>query len=109
MTALPPQVPNRLRDDAHAVSAYNICLGVQRSLQEAVDGGKDVGNNMIYIRILGYLIHYVPTTGLKTVVYEIVSCPGNDALFNVGKMYYDHYIRARTFRRSTYSMCHLTR
>ncbi|KAF8968556.1 hypothetical protein BDZ97DRAFT_1799021 [Flammula alnicola] len=50
---------------------------------------------MIYIRILGYLIHYVPTgRGLKTVVEEISSCADDSALLTVGQMYYDHYIRA---------------
>ncbi|KJA16259.1 hypothetical protein HYPSUDRAFT_147992, partial [Hypholoma sublateritium FD-334 SS-4] len=46
-------------------------------------------------RILGYLIHYVPTErGLKMVVEEICSCDDDSALLVVGKMCYDHYIRA---------------
>lgn len=72
-----------------------ICLRLEKSLQQAADKGEDVGKSMINIRILGYLIHFVPTDqGLKTVVEEISSCKDDFALLNVGKMYYDHYIRA---------------
>ncbi|KAF8805443.1 hypothetical protein BYT27DRAFT_7169584 [Phlegmacium glaucopus] len=75
MTSLPPKVPKRLRHLAQV--------------------GEDVGQDMINIRILGYLIHFVPTDrGLKTVVQEIGSCEGESALLAIGKMYYDHYIRA---------------
>ena len=74
MTSLPPKVPQRLQDSAQVVSAYDICLRLERSLQLAVVNGNNVGNDIIYIRILGYLIHYVPTDqGLKTVVVEVVS------------------------------------
>jgi len=94
MTSLPSEVPKRLRNVAHVVSAYNICLRLEKSLQ-AIDQGEDVGQNMINIRILGYLIHFVPTDqGLRTVVQEISSCKDDSALLAVGKMYYDHYIRA---------------
>jgi hypothetical protein len=98
MTSLPLQVPQRLRNLAHVVSAYNICLRLEKSLQETANGGQDVGKNLIYIRILGYLEHYVPTDrGLKTVVYEITSSANDSALLEVGQMYYNHYIRACTF------------
>jgi len=98
MTSLPSEVPNRLRHIANVVSAYNICLRLEKSLQSAVDRGEDIGDNLIFVRIPGYLIHYVPTDrGLKNVVQEISSCIDDSALLNVGKMYYDHYIRACTF------------
>jgi hypothetical protein len=110
MTSLPAKVPERLRNRAHIVSAYDICLRLEKSLQQATDKGEDVGKSMINIRILGYLIHFVPTDqGLKTVVDEITSCKDDFALLNVGKMYYDHYIRACMFATSTYLTCHLTR
>jgi len=77
------------------VSVYNICLRLEKSLQKAIDKGEDVGQDIINIRILGYLVHFVPTDrGLKTVVQEISSCKDEFALLAVGKMYYDHYIRA---------------
>ena len=98
MTSLPSQLPPRLQDNPHVVSAYNICLKLERSLQEATDGRQGIETNVVYIRILGYLIHHVPTDrGLRTVVHEIVSCSDDSALLEVGKMYYNHYIRACTF------------
>jgi len=101
MTSLPPEVPKRLQHLAHVVSAYDICLKLEKSLslQMAIDKGEGVGQDMIFIRILGYLIHFVPTDqGLKVVVQEISSCTDSAALLAVGKMYYDHYIRACTFQ-----------
>ena len=97
MTPLPPKLPER-RAHIQAVSAYNICLSVEMSLQQDVDNRKDVGKNMIYIRILGYLLHFVPTDlGLRVVVGEIFSAESDQALLDVGKMYFDHYVRACAF------------
>jgi hypothetical protein len=105
MTSLPPKVPQRLQDNAHVVNAYNICLRLEASLQQAVINGDNVGNDIIYIRILGYLIHYVSTDqGLKTVVLEIISAMTDRALLDVGRLYYDHYIRACTFPRLLFSV-----
>ena len=77
------------------------------SSQKAIDKGEDVGQNMIYIGILGYLIHFVPTAqGLKTVVYEIGSCNEESvSLLAVGKMYYEGVYAPK----STCAICHLTR
>ncbi|KXN84498.1 hypothetical protein AN958_12410 [Leucoagaricus sp. SymC.cos] len=94
MTSLPREVPQRLQHLAHPVSAYDICLRLEESLELAVDND-DVGNNLVYIRILGYLIHYVPTDlGLRKIVEEISSCVDDSAILAVGQLYYDHYIRA---------------
>ncbi|KAG5635286.1 hypothetical protein H0H81_011824 [Sphagnurus paluster] len=99
MTSLPPTVPARLQRVAHAVRAYNKCLRIEKSLQQAIDNGEKVGNGMIYVRILGYLIHHVVTDeGMKAVVYEITSCVTDRDLLEVGKMYFNHYIRG--FRAS---------
>ena len=98
MTSLPSHVPSGLQHSADVVSAYNICLRVEKDLQSTIDKGEKVENNLVYIRILGYLIHLVPgDRGLKTVVEEISSCHGEPALLAVGQMYYDHYIRACKF------------
>jgi hypothetical protein len=98
MTSLPLEVPPRLQNLPHVVSAYNICLRLEKSLQKTADGGQDVGKKLIYIRILGYLVHHVPTDrGLKTVVYKITSSTNDSALLEVEKMYFNHYIRACTF------------
>ena len=84
------QLPPRLQSKPHVVSAYNICLKLEKFLQEAADGGQDVWRNIVYIRILGYLIHHVPTDReLRTILQEIVSCKDDTALLGVGRMYYD--------------------
>jgi hypothetical protein len=107
MTSLPPHVPLRHRNNPHVVSAYNICLRLEKSLQEDVNEGKDIGRNMVYVRIMGYLIHHVPTDrGLKTVFDEIISSKTNSALLDLGMSYYNHYIRACTFAAlRTHLMC----
>ncbi|KJA27278.1 hypothetical protein HYPSUDRAFT_157352 [Hypholoma sublateritium FD-334 SS-4] len=56
--------------------------------------GGNIENNLVYVRILGCLLHHIQDLGLHTVVYEIVSCKDDVALLSVGQMYYDHYIRA---------------
>ena len=72
MTALPPEVPLRVQHLGSVVSTYITCMRLEKILQQDVDMGQNVGNGLIYIRILGYLIHYVPTDeGLRTVTYEI--------------------------------------
>ena len=103
MTSLPLRVPERLRDIADVVGVYNICLALEKSLQLAIDKGNDVGNSQIYIRILGYLIHYAPTDqGLWGNVKEIISCVDDSTILGVGKMYYDYYIRVGAF---TFQIC----
>jgi len=94
MTSLPTKVPRRVQHLAHVVNAYNICQRLERSLCQ-IGQGEEVGNKLIYIRILGYLVHNVPgDRALKTVIDEISSCCGDSALLDLGKMYYDHYLRA---------------
>jgi len=98
MTSLLPEVPLRLQHISHAVDAYNVCLRLEKSLQQAIDRGEVVGKNLIYIRILGYLVHYAPNDqALNTVLTEIVSCPKDSDLLDVGRVYFDHYIRACMF------------
>ncbi|KAF8059914.1 hypothetical protein FPV67DRAFT_1708679 [Lyophyllum atratum] len=95
MTSLPRQVPQRLQHLANVVSAYDICLRLEESLERAVNNGDDVGNNQVYVRILGYLMHYAPTDpGWKRVVEEINSCVDDSSVLAVGQMYYDDYISA---------------
>ena len=94
MTSLPTEVPRRVQHLAHVVNAYNICQRLEKSLCQ-IGQGEEVGNKLIYIRILGYLVHNVPgDRALKTVIDEISSCCDDSALLDLGKMYYDHYLRA---------------
>jgi hypothetical protein len=97
MTPLPPEVSKRLRDtpEISITSAYDICLRLENTLQLAADKGEDVGNKLIYIRILGYLMHHSPTDqGVASVIKEIVSAAHSSELLDVGKWYFDHFIRA---------------
>lgn len=99
MPPLPPHVSQRLQHLPNVVSAYNICLGLEEriGLGMVTGPGRKIENDLVYVRILGYLIHHTPDLGLRTVVYEIVSCKDDFALLSVGRMYYDHYIRACRF------------
>ncbi|PPQ70849.1 hypothetical protein CVT25_003949 [Psilocybe cyanescens] len=95
MTSLPHKLPQRLQHLAHVVSAYDMCLKLEDSLQLAPNNGDDIGKFLIYIRILGYLIHHVPTEiGLDNISQEINSCHDNSTILALGQMYYDHYIMA---------------
>ncbi|TDL19325.1 hypothetical protein BD410DRAFT_792367 [Rickenella mellea] len=103
MTSLPRTLPERLQQHprtSHIASAYGVCLKLEASLQVDTDNGKDVGRGMIYCRILGYLLHYVPgELGLRHLVSEIVSCDGDTSLLKLGQMYFNHYIRAFRARK----------
>jgi hypothetical protein len=103
MTSLPPKAPEKYKDHPRfpdIVSAYNHCLMAERALQGVDKGVSDLGKKLIYIRILGYLIHHLPRVeGVLNLKQEIVSAHqvGGTALFDIGKWYLDHYIRACTF------------
>jgi len=102
-TPLPTEVPFRVQNVAHVKSAYNICRRLESSLMiiyDKLDFKKTaerevVRMQLVYIRILGYMIHYTPTDrGMKAVVEEISSSMTDDALLACGRHYYDHYIWA---------------
>jgi hypothetical protein len=38
-----------------------MCLRLEKSLQEAANEGQNVKMDLIYVRILGFLVHHVPT------------------------------------------------
>ncbi|KAF5354223.1 hypothetical protein D9756_007008 [Leucocoprinus leucothites] len=97
MSPLPKELPLSYRHVSQFVSAYDTCLRVENDLtRRAEKNGQDVMKQLIYIRILGFLLHHSPSQqGLKTVEVEINSCAGEDArLLQLGKNYFDHYIRA---------------
>ncbi|TFK32193.1 hypothetical protein BDQ12DRAFT_692868 [Crucibulum laeve] len=102
MTSLPTELPQSVQCIANIVSAYNICLRLEKSLQEDIDNGKDVGLDMICSRVLGYLILFAQGyEGLKIIVHQIHTC-ANDTpkLLAVGKLYFDDYIWAFRANRS---------
>ncbi|KIJ47305.1 hypothetical protein M422DRAFT_164180, partial [Sphaerobolus stellatus SS14] len=105
MSKLPSEAPPRFRNDPSVISAYNICLNLERGIQKEIDATRDVGRSMIYCRILGYLIHYAPSDeASKAVVQEIISCNEERvSLLEVGEMYYNHYIGAFRFNKGKIS------
>ena len=85
------------------MKAYNIFLELERSLQNDIDDseGKNlkIERNMIYCRILGYFFLFLPTHhGIEDVCNAVISCADDSALLDLGKTYFDHYIRACMFR-----------
>ena len=101
MSKLPFQLPQRLLNDTpchRIISAYDMCLKLEQITQDKIDTNAIVGpRDMIYCRILGYLIHYAPTDqALKTVMYDIVSRTSEQALLDVGQVFYDYFISACT-------------
>ncbi|KIM36457.1 hypothetical protein M413DRAFT_31685 [Hebeloma cylindrosporum] len=103
MTALPSQVPEELQSKLHVVRAYNICLTLERSQIQNDTKTSNVhelecasNTGLIYSRILGYLIHFLPTQqGIEDVCTGVLSCADDEAaLLDLGKMYFDYFIRA---------------
>jgi len=101
MTALPPSIPAQLQRNPKVATAYSRCLGIENSLQHAANSGKSIGKDLIYVRIVGYLIYFVPSEeGRENIVSEINSCQGDSELIGIGQMYYDHYIRPCKFNNA---------
>jgi hypothetical protein len=85
--ALPPTIPESLNTYPHIYLAYSKLLQLEKA---AVYGEK-----LVHARILGYLIREGPSTKAKEcVAQEVNSCSSDDEMYKLGKMYYDHYIRA---------------
>ena len=104
MTSLPAEAPPNVQGLTDVVEAYGICLQLQSALQRAINIGKNIGNDMIYIRILGYLIHYPATDEqLRMVSRQIISANDNISLLQIGQSYFSHYIRACAF--TTLPLC----
>ena len=53
--SLPLEVPKRFRDILDIVTAYDICLRLEKSLQLAINKGDDVGNKLITFESLAIL------------------------------------------------------
>ncbi|CCL99836.1 uncharacterized protein FIBRA_01860 [Fibroporia radiculosa] len=93
MTALPVDLPARLMLSPTIRGAYTFILQFEASAKNHSDP-----KQLIYARILGYLILEGPSDDAReTVVHDIVSCntgEGMDVkLAAVGKMYLDYCIR----------------
>lgn len=100
MTLLPTTVPKKLKHNAQVLTAYDICLKLENTLQLAVKTDGHVKNDLIYIRILGHLIHCMPTPEvLHAVVTEIIEATNSRAILDAGKTYFDDFLRLCMFLR----------
>jgi len=107
MTSLPRQLPARLSSSPQLKSAYTLCLLLESKIQSEIATKKtakdrnELSEHLIYCRVVGYLLHHAPNDVARGQVRtEIVSCNGanGDAkLIQLGKMYFDHFIRACTY------------
>jgi hypothetical protein len=92
------------------MSAYNICLTRERELAD--ENVKDIKMDLIYIRILGYLLIYAPTDkAVHTLCLEIVSAEREATgrgIFEVGKIYFNHYVIACMLPRLLCPVFYLT-
>ncbi|KAF8188976.1 hypothetical protein BJ912DRAFT_1031865 [Pholiota molesta] len=80
MPPLPRELPQGKSENPHVVQ----------------NPGNDAkrAKELIYVRILGYLLHHVPSEeGLHQAVTDILSCRTDENLLELGLMYFDGYIR----------------
>jgi hypothetical protein len=93
MTKLPLELPSHLRDkSAQITGAYAAVLDLEQTSGHEIDRRK-----LMYARILGYLILEGPSDQARaTVAREVASCANNEHMLDLGKAYFDHYIRACT-------------
>ena len=86
---LPPTIPESLNTSPHILLAYSRILQLEIANHEVHE------KKLVNTRILGYLIREGPSTKAKEcVAQEVNSCSSDDEMYKLGKMYYDHYIRA---------------
>jgi hypothetical protein len=91
---LPHTLPSRY-DLAHTIrGAYAILREYEDGMIEG--GAPDTSKELIYVRILGYLLLYGPDDiAQANVAREVVAAfaKGKSSVFDLGKFYLDHYIR----------------
>jgi len=104
MTSLPRQLPARLSPSPQLKSAYIRCLLLESKIQSEIATKKtakdrnELSEHLFYCRVLGHLLHHAPKDAArKHVLEEIESCNGDAELIQLGKMYFDHFIRACTY------------
>lgn len=91
---LPLVFPLRLQNVEKYASAYKKCLDLESDIGQDVTFDHEPEKANVFCRILGYLIHHAPSdTARSYVVTEIVSCVDQIALLDLGKWYFEHYIR----------------
>jgi hypothetical protein len=85
---LPPTIPESLNTSPHILLAYSRILQLEIANHEVHE------KKLVNTRILGYLIREGPSTKAKErVAQEVNSCQNDDDMDELGRMYYDHFIR----------------
>ncbi|KAF4609636.1 hypothetical protein D9613_012069 [Agrocybe pediades] len=107
MTSLPSNLPEANQAIPEYDSVYKTCLRVERALSKLLAEKKheQLTTDLIYIRILGYLLHFIPSrTGLDNLARQIKECSSDNDLLQLGQMYYDQYLRPFRFSRGRTSV-----
>lgn len=98
---LPRELAQTPQSDPNVGSAYKFVLILESDiLQSGDENVEQKRKNLMYCRIIGYLLNYPPPQhlALKSICREIFKCQGNQTkLLDLGKWYFDHFIRACTF------------
>jgi len=99
MTALPPAGSEQISNlDPNALSAYNVCLDVERAAETARMASLSVSgtdSDTIRARVLGYLILHAPCFHARHEVIKVIHpCAQNyDAFSELGQTFIDYFIR----------------
>ncbi|KAF4614259.1 hypothetical protein D9613_008152 [Agrocybe pediades] len=98
MAPLPPHLPPENQAVSAYASAYGTCLVVEHALTnllaDTTMNGEEIRLHLVYIRILGYLLHYMPTrAGLDDLTHEIQISTSDNDLVELGQTYYGHILR----------------
>ena len=90
---LPPTIPESLNTSPHILLAYSRLLRLEKAYYS--HSNREVcEKKLVHTRILGYLIREGPSTKAKErVAQEVNSSQKDDDMDELGKMYYDHFIR----------------
>ena len=92
-TAL-PALSTRLHNSPSMLGAYPQILKLEKNIQ-ATYTSADRAKNLVFARILGYLIlEGVSDQARVAVALEVNACCGDEAkMLSIGKLYFDHFIR----------------
>lgn len=84
-----------------AVDAHNRCRQVESRIFEALESNLNLlgstksvlESQLMYLRIVGYLLFHVPLdTGKEHVAQSVLSCKTDEDIFDLGKIYQQHFI-----------------
>ncbi|KDQ49734.1 hypothetical protein JAAARDRAFT_212033 [Jaapia argillacea MUCL 33604] len=91
-SALPPDAAERCHLDSNATTAYQTCIAFEQHVTTTTTAGE---LELVYARILGYLIIYAPSLPARHEVVKVIqSCERDfEALSELGECFFDYFIR----------------